>query len=88
MGKVILLSLVNDLKRIVQSIERGSEANSSRFATEAKRWLKESKKIKNDSVAKLLKKTETTLKQEDDLKKAEDLLMYSVLLQNQAVKLE
>ncbi len=84
MDKVTLLSLSNDLKRIVTSIQRGSFENSKRFNIEAKRWLGEIKS--NDTYLKnLLSKIEATLNEKDDLKKAEDCLMYSVLIQNQAL---
>ena len=88
MEKVALLSLSSDLKRIVQSIQRGSLGNTKRFNQEAKWWLLESQKTKNKNLLKLLGKIEETLKQKDDLLKAEDCLMYSVLLQNRALQLK
>ncbi|OGE06757.1 hypothetical protein A2W70_04890 [Candidatus Curtissbacteria bacterium RIFCSPLOWO2_02_41_11] len=88
MEKLALLSLSSDLKRIVQSIQRGSLANTKRFNQEAKRWLIKSQKNKNVALLKLLGKIEETLKQKNDLRKAEDCLMYSVLLQNRALQLK
>ncbi|KKR87040.1 MAG: hypothetical protein UU34_C0008G0064 [Candidatus Curtissbacteria bacterium GW2011_GWA1_41_11] len=85
MDKVTLLSLSMDLKRIVQSIQRGSIDNADRFSLEAKRWLKESKTTNDDYLKKLLAKIEETLELKNDLKKAEDCLMYSVLIQNRAL---
>lgn len=85
MSKLALLSLSNDLKRITHFIQRGSFENSKRFQKEARKWIKESNKIEDEYVRKLIKKVEITLKQKDDLNKAEDCLMYSVLLQNQAI---
>jgi len=41
MDKVTLLSLSMDLKRITQSIQRGSLENAGRFSLEAKKWLKD-----------------------------------------------
>lgn len=87
MDKVNLLSLSNDLKRIVTSIQRGSYDNSKRFSQEAQKWLEECKKTNDVYLLGLLKKIEKVLKQKEDLKKAEDCLMYSVLIQNQALYL-
>ena len=86
MDKVTLLSLSNDLKRITTSIERKSLENARRFSTEAKRWLKDSQKTDDEYLKDLLKKIEATLKRKDDLIKAEDCLMYSVLLQNRVLR--
>lgn len=85
MDKVTLLSLSMDLKRIVQSIQRDSMENANRFSKEAKRWLEESKNTNDIYLKGLLAKIESTLNLENDLKKAEDCLMYSVLIQNQAL---
>lgn len=85
MDKVILLSLAQDLKRIVQSIERNSQQNAERFSQEAGRWLKESKNTNDKYLKGLLVQIEKTLKRANDLDKAEDCLMYSVLIQNQAL---
>ena len=85
MDKVALLSLSMDLKRIVQSIQRGSFENAERFTKEAKSYLKKPSTIKNKYLIDLLKKIEKSLDSKNDLKKAEDCLMYSVLLQNQAL---
>ena len=85
MDKVTLLSLSMDLKRITQSIQRGSQENAKRFSLEARKWLEESKKTKAGYLRKLLVKIEKTLGRKNDLKKAEDCLMYSVLIQNQAI---
>lgn len=86
MDKITLLSLSNDLKRIVTSIQRGSSENTKRFTKEAKHWLSESQNLnKNDYLASLLEKINITLNKPDSLEKAEDCLMYSVLVQNQAL---
>lgn len=85
MDKVTLLSLSMDLKRIVQSIQRDSQENARCFSLEAKKWLKESKNTKDGYLRKLLAKIENTLESKNDLKKAEDCLMYSVLIQNHAL---
>ena len=88
MDKITLLSLSMDLKRITQSIQRGSQENAGRFSLEARKWLKESKKTKDGYLRKLLVKIEKTLGRKNDLRKAEDCLMYSVLIQNQAIYTE
>ncbi len=86
MDKVTLLSLSNDLKRIVTSIQRGSGENSLRFTKEAKRWLEESEAFARDEyLTSLLGKIKVVLNKKDTIEKAEDCLMYSVLVQNQAL---
>jgi hypothetical protein len=85
MDKVTLLSLSLDLKRVVQSIQHDSTQNAVRFSQEAKRWINESKDTKDKYLKGLLTKIENTLNLKNDLKKAEDCLMYSVLIQNHAL---
>ncbi len=87
MDKLLLQSLSSDLKRITLSIQRNSLDSASRFNKEAKSWLKQSLEKSNDSsVRKILEKVSIVLDQKDDIKKAEDCLMYSVLLQNRSLK--
>ncbi len=88
MDKIALLSLSNDLKRICLSIQRGSFDAAEEFNKEARRWLLESLKTKNTNISELLKKVDRSLKKKNDLVKAEDCLMYSVLLQNRAMVLK
>ena len=83
MDKVTILSLSNDLKRITTSIQAGSIENAKRFTEEAKRWIEDD--IEDDYLKSLMGKIANSLDQKNDLKKAEDCLMYSVLLQNQAL---
>lgn len=85
MDKIVLLSLASDLKRTTLSIQRNSSSSAKRFNEEAKKWLLESKKTGDTTVKELLKKVEISLNQKNDLKKAEDLLMYSTLIQNKAM---
>lgn len=85
MEKVALLSLASDLKRIVQAIQRNSSSNATRFNFEAKKWLKKSKKTQDRSILKLLGKVEKVLDDKNNLKKAENCLMYSVLIQNRVI---
>lgn len=83
MDKVTLLSLSMDLKRITISIQRGSMENAKRFSQEAQRWIK--KDVDDNYLKKLMEKISETLQKKDDLVKAEDCLMYSVLIQNEAL---
>ena len=83
--QVTLLSLSLDLKRITESIQRKSSA-ANIFNSEAKKWLKESKNTNDEYLKKLLTKIEETLELKNDLKKAEDCLMCSVLIQNRALQ--
>lgn len=83
-ARVILLSLSLDLKRITTAIQRNSTA-VEKFNVEANKWLTQAMKLDNDKLNTLLKNTKKTLDLKNDLKKAEDCLMYSVLLQNQAL---
>lgn len=82
MDKVILLSLASDLKRVTQSIQRGSDNNAQRFNQEAQKWLKQAQRTNTGPIFKLLEKIAKTLEKENNLVKAEECLMYSVLLQN------
>jgi hypothetical protein len=84
MDKVVLQSLASDLKRITLSIQRNSLPTARRFNLEAEKWLQESKRSADPSLEKLLGKVALSLKQENNLDKAEDLLMYSTLLQNRS----
>jgi len=83
MDKITLLSLSNDLRRITTSIQRGSIENANRFSKEARSWIKTD--IDDVYLKGLMEKVINSLDQENDLKKAEDCLTYSVLLQNQAL---
>ena len=86
MDKVLLQSLSSDLKRITLSIQRNSPASAVRFNQEAAKWLADSKKkIADPSIQKILSRIHTVLNQKNDLKKAEECLMYSTLLQNRSV---
>lgn len=84
MDELALRSLSSDLKRISLSIQRNSLASANRFNQEADKWLKLSFNTGDKSIKKLLGRVETTLKQKNNLKKAEDCLMYSTLLQNRS----
>lgn len=85
--KIVLLSLSLDLKRICTAIQRNSSA-VVKFNGEAGNWLISAKKTDNEKLRRLLLKIEETLKSGNDLKKAEDCLMYSFLIQNRAMALK
>jgi hypothetical protein len=81
-----LLSLSSDLRRIALLIHRGSSALASRFCEEASNYFVKIK-INDSSWQKLLRRVNFSLKAPNSLQKAEDCLMYSVLLQNRAMKM-
>ncbi len=83
MDKITLLSLSNDLKRITTAIQEGSFENAELFTKEAKRWIKND--LQDDYLKQLMGKIANSLEEKNNLKKAEDCLLYSVLLQNQAL---
>lgn len=84
MDKLALQSLSSDLKRISLSIQKNSLTSANCFNQEADKWLKLSSNTSDKSIKKLLGRVKTTLKQKNSLKKAEDCLMYSTLLQNRS----
>ncbi len=80
-----LLNLSADLKRICIGIQRKSFGMADEFAGQATRWLKIKTKIYHTQ--EIIKKIKQLLDQPNSLEKAEDCLMYSVLLQNRAMKM-
>lgn len=82
-----LSSLALDLRRISLAYYRGSEKVANRFFEEA---LKRKQEIDGSKIkpylANLLNKFENIKFEDDQQKKAEDALMYSVLFQNAALK--
>ena len=85
MDKKDLLYLSSDLKRICQSIQRNSTKTTKIFSKEAQKWLQEAKKTNDQSIQDLLLKVDQVLKSKNDLIKAENCLMYSVILQDRAI---
>lgn len=87
-NKVILGSLAMDLKRVALGYYRGSFKTADRFLEEA---LKRKSEIKSGSVKSyienILSKIGYLNKLKDKKKAAEDALMYSVIIQNAAVRL-
>jgi len=84
--KLIIESLAMDLKRVALGLHRGSYAMADRFKEEALKRESELENQQPDSYLKnLLEKTKKILlSQKDD--RAEDVLMYSTLFQNFALK--
>ena len=85
-AKTILLSLSLDLKRITEAIQKKSTA-ADVFNREASSWLNQAMKLNDDKLEVLLEKISITLKSENSAEKAEDCLMYSVLIQNRALQM-
>lgn len=79
-------SLSNDLLRVATLTQRGSQQGAVRFFREAQRW---STPLKNQDVAPYIQAIAATVSSDDpqliDMEKAEQYLMYSVLLQNYAL---
>lgn len=76
-------SLSNDLYRIANLTQRGSDSAAIRFLLEAKRWSVplESAEVK-PYVQKIAKDVSMTSNADLNLEKAETFLMYGTLLQN------
>lgn len=84
--KVIVESLAMDLKRVALGIYRGSFAVADRFKQEALKRESELENQEIDSYLKdLLKKTRKVLSSQN-ADRADDILMYSTLFQNFALK--
>ncbi len=80
-------SLSNDLFRVASLAQRGSKKASERFSKESKRWAKPL--LKKD-IPNYLKKIALDISEFDDpidLRRAERLLMYAILLQNYSLSL-
>lgn len=81
--KIALESLSMDLKRVTLGLQRGSKKIVRQFTEEALQRKKEiDLKYVDSYIRKILGKLPVVLKEGDEKKKAEDLLMYSILLQN------
>ncbi|OGE18866.1 hypothetical protein A3D83_04530 [Candidatus Daviesbacteria bacterium RIFCSPHIGHO2_02_FULL_41_10] len=84
--KLIIESLAMDLKRVALGLHRGSFVMADRFKDEA---LKRGSELENQELGSYIKKIlertkEALLYQKPD--SAEDILMYSTLFQNFALK--
>lgn len=85
MNKTQLLigSLSNDLYRVANCRVNGSKESAIRFAKEAKRWAVPLQKEEvADHIKKIAREISSTSSKSISLKKAENYLMYSILLQN------
>lgn len=82
-NKQKLEALASDLKRVTLGIQRNSFKMANRFSEEA---LKRKKEIDINRIPSyilvLLERMEESLNSTDEIKKAEDALMYSTLIQN------
>ncbi|MBI2590255.1 MAG: hypothetical protein HYW33_00020 [Candidatus Blackburnbacteria bacterium] len=86
-NKFLIGSIVSDLRRASLYMHLGSLSTASHFAHEAIETKKRvNMEMISPHVARILEETEKTLKKPDGDHKAEDILMYSILLQNFAQK--
>lgn len=84
--KIIISSLALDLRRVAQGLHRGSLASATRFKQEALNRGQELENLVDDKyLRKLWSNTKKSLEENSD-RAAEDILMYSTLFQNFAVK--
>lgn len=82
-NKLILESLASDLKHVAIGLHRGSYRMAERFSEEAlKRASEVDKKSTPRYVLKILNNLPSLLGDTDQSRKAEDLLMFSTLVQN------
>lgn len=80
--KIIISSLVMDLKRVALGLHRGSFKMADRFKVEALSRQEELEKLEIPEYLKvLIKKSKKSLLESND-RSAEDALMYSTLFQN------
>lgn len=84
--KIIIESLAMDLKRTALGLHRGSLSMAERFTGEALKRGTELESLQTDNyIKRLLENTKKALISER-IDKAEDILMYSTLFQNFALK--
>ena len=82
-NKVVLAALASDLKRVSLGLQRKSFKMADRFCEEAlKRKTEVSTGQLHAYIRKVLNSMELSLKSKDMERKAEDVLMYSTLIQN------
>lgn len=85
-NKIALASLAMDLKRVALGYYRGSDTMAERFFEEAiKRRNEVDRKSVKPYIRKILDNLEAMSQQKNGRKIAEDVLMYSTLLQNTAL---
>ena len=84
---VIIGSLAMDLKRVALGLNRGSLKVAEKFQQESDKRLVELKRIQvNAGTKKIIKLCELVGNETDLAKKSENLLMISILFQNQIMK--
>lgn len=82
-NKIILAALASDLKRVTLGLQRNSYAMADRFTIEAlKRKSEVNLKELELYMQNLLANLEEKLSTKDQMRKAEDALLYSTLIQN------
>ena len=82
-NKIILESLSMDLLRVAKGLHRGSDRMAERFLEEALLRKNEVKQTElKPYLKRILSAMEKSLKSSDKEKKAEDALMYSILIRN------
>lgn len=81
-------SLSNDLYRVASLIQRGSDKAAQRFFEESRKWSDE---LLKQDIKQYIKDIINDLQGDNfselTLDNAEDILMYSILLQNYSLKL-
>jgi len=80
--QLLIGSLSNDLLRVANFVQRGSDNGAKRFYAEAKRWNSQLKNKKLKPYIKQIIQDIDTCIEPLTLARAEKLLMYSILLQN------
>ncbi len=84
--KAIMGALAMDLKRMALGLYRGSYPTADRFREEALKRASELERLQNGKYIKKLLLTMKASLAGTDQKTAEDMLMYSTLFQNFALK--
>ncbi len=85
-NKVALASLAMDLKRVALGYHRGSPVMANRFFDEALKRKREINILElKPYIRKIIDKIETIKSEKEEQKRAEDALLYSILLQNAAI---
>ena len=82
--RIAIESLAMDLKRVALGLHRGSFKMAERFTIEAFSRIDEVKDKTDKYLGKLLLTTRSLL-QNQNPEVAEDILMYSILIQNYAI---
>lgn len=82
--KLLIGSLSNDLLRVANLIQRGSNQGALRFFKEAQRWSSQLTRYPMKPYIEKIVQEVNSEKEVDilDMEKAERFLMYSILLQN------